>query len=121
MFFRLAVVLALVMVFAAMPAFANCKVCDGNGCKNAAANESGRSDCTATTTSCTISGSTCFSGGGECECGTMGCGPCNGTCFETPWQTDEWELASVQIIPARAAEPEWVLVDVRATPAIPVR
>ena len=113
---RFAIVAMLLLVFAATPAFA-CKVCDGNGCKDAKPTETGRSKCTATTTTCTISGSTCLSNG--CECGMMGCEPCDATCFETPFGAEHWELASVQVIPAArdASASDWILVDVRTIPA----
>lgn len=116
----------LLSLLAVEPALAqvNCKVCDAFGCKRAGATESGRITCEPKPSSCTISGSVCNSdgGGGGCDCGTMGCSPCDISCNqETSPRIEEWDLASVHVIPAPMHEAEWVLAEVVVIPAEAVR
>lgn len=108
---KLPIMMLLLLAMEALPAAASCQVCDGNGCKNASATESGRVDCTATTTSCTISGSTCFSGG----CDDVYCGPDDQTGFLSTPHESEWQLIAVRIVPAQQHPTGWQLVSVSAT------
>lgn len=103
-------VLAMATLFVlclSVPALGACKVCDGNGCKNAGVTEPGRLTCDATATGCTLSGDRCAGdggGGGGCECGTPGCDPCNPVkCNENPFiSAPQWELVSVTVVQPRA-------------------
>lgn len=116
------VILSLIVVEPAL-AQVECKVCDAYGCKRASANESGRVTCTSTVSSCTISGSVCYSGGdGGCDCGTAGCSPCDVVCNQEKLpRIDQWDLASVHVIPAPMHGVEWVLAEVVVIPAEAVR
>lgn len=116
---RFAVFAVMFVLIAAAPAYA-CKVCDGNGCKDAGRTETGRAECKATATSCTIYGSTCAGGG--CDCGGVGCPPCDISCKERLPASDDWELVSVRVIPAPTERPaDWILVNVQTSVAAAVR
>lgn len=96
------------------PAFAACKICSGSGCEDAT--DSGRVNCLATSSGCSIWGDTCSVGGCEVDCP-----PDQPDVFlqlEEPWQ-----LAMVEIVgpdidesPSVTLGDDWVLAMVKIEP-----
>jgi hypothetical protein len=94
------------------PAFAACKICTGSGCQNAT-DSSGRENCLATSSGCSIWGNTCTGGGCEVTCPPEN--PEGFLLLEEPWQ-----LTMVDVVgpdtdepPSVTLEDDWVLAMVK--------
>jgi hypothetical protein len=107
------VVCAVVLLLggALSPAFAACKICTGSGYQNAT--DSGRVNCLATSSGCSIWGNTCSGGGCDVDCPPDQ--PDVFLSLEEPWQ-----LTMVDVVgpitdepPPVTLEDDWVLAMVK--------